>query len=197
MSDLISKELYGGAMTAELPKDFIDASDLRQVPDHQEVFLSPRNLTSLIFETNQYVNKENDAQANIFHFRDVIFEDDDLAEELPSPTKITMSKDSLKAFPAYVLQGGIISPEIDKKASSALPVEWQQTPQMNKWLTRVYQLVVRMKEYETDLCIRINIPTKEMTSQDEVEKEETFAKAMMQKIAETLDVINFGLFGTE
>jgi hypothetical protein len=197
MSDLVSKELYGGAMKVELPKDFIDASDLRQVPDHQEVFLSPKTLTSLIFEINEYVHKENDAQASVFHFRDVISEDDDLAEELPSPIQIAMSKDSLKAFPAYVLQGGIISPEINKKASSALPVEWQQTPQMNKWLTKVYQLVVRMHEYKTDLCVRLNVPTKEMSSQEEVEKEENFAKAMVQKIVETLDVTDFGLFGTE
>ena len=31
-------------------------SDIRQIPDHQEVFLSPTTLTSIVFEINTYVN---------------------------------------------------------------------------------------------------------------------------------------------
>ncbi|KAJ9604045.1 hypothetical protein H2200_011568 [Cladophialophora chaetospira] len=49
------RELYGGAMKVELPVELIDSSDIRQVPDHQEVFLSPTTLTSIIFEINTYV----------------------------------------------------------------------------------------------------------------------------------------------
>ncbi|OAL38788.1 hypothetical protein AYO20_01994 [Fonsecaea nubica] len=49
------RELYGGAMTVELPVDLIDSSDIRQIPDHQEVFLSPTTLTSVIFEIDDYV----------------------------------------------------------------------------------------------------------------------------------------------
>jgi Ran-interacting Mog1 protein len=55
MSSFSVRDLYGGAITAQLPTDFIDSSDLRQVPDHQEVYLSPRTLTSVVFEINQYV----------------------------------------------------------------------------------------------------------------------------------------------
>ncbi|KIW89006.1 uncharacterized protein Z519_10491 [Cladophialophora bantiana CBS 173.52] len=49
------RELYGGALTVELPVELIDSSDIRQIPDHQEVFLSPTTLTSIIFEINNYV----------------------------------------------------------------------------------------------------------------------------------------------
>ncbi|OAP58932.1 hypothetical protein AYL99_06229 [Fonsecaea erecta] len=49
------RQLYGGAITVELPVDLIDSSDIRQIPDHQEVFLSPTTLTSIIFEINDYV----------------------------------------------------------------------------------------------------------------------------------------------
>ena len=49
------RELYGGAITATLPDQSIllDASDLRQVPDHQEVFLARTSLMSVVVETNQ------------------------------------------------------------------------------------------------------------------------------------------------
>ncbi|KIW28571.1 uncharacterized protein PV07_08225 [Cladophialophora immunda] len=50
-----TRELYGGAITVELPVELIDSSDIRQIPDHQEVFLSPTTLTSIIFEINDYV----------------------------------------------------------------------------------------------------------------------------------------------
>ncbi|KAK5057552.1 hypothetical protein LTR84_011552 [Exophiala bonariae] len=49
------RELYGGAITVELPTDLIDSSDIRQIPDHQEVFLSRETLTSIIIEINNYV----------------------------------------------------------------------------------------------------------------------------------------------
>ena len=192
-----SRDLYGGAVAVALPKDLIDVSDLRQVPDHQEVFLSPTNLTSITFEINQYVEKQNDTAAMHFHFEDVIADSDRVAQKLDEPTKVTMSKPSLEAFPAYLLQGGILAPEIDEDAPSNLPVEWQQSPQMKEQLTQVLQLVIRMEKYETDLCFRIDLPMKEMLSQDAVKKEESFAKEVMERIVATLEVKDFGLFGTE
>ena len=197
MSTYESKELYGGAITAQLPSDYIDASDLRQIPDHQEVLLSPTTLASLIFEINQYVRQQNDTAAVHFHFTDVIAAPDRVAQDLVEPTKVIMPNASLKEFPAYVIQGGIISPEIDKNASSNLPLEWQQNPQMKEQVIKVYQLVIRMEKYETDLCVRINVPMKEVGSLQEAEKEETFAKGTMVKIVETLEVKDFGLFGTD
>lgn len=192
-----SKALYGGAIAIALPQDFIDVSDLRQVPDHQEVFLSPTNLTSITFEINQYVEKQNDTAAVHFHFEDVIAGSDRVAQKLGEPTKVTMSKPSLEAFPAYLLQGGILAPEIDADAPSNLPVEWQQSPQMKELLTQVLQLVIRMEKYETDLCLRIDMPMKEMLSQDAVKKEEIFVKEMMERVVATLEVKDFGLFGAE
>ncbi len=53
-------------MTAPLPSDYLDASTLRQIPDHQEVFLSPRTLTSLIFEINQYVAPSAVTTTNLY-----------------------------------------------------------------------------------------------------------------------------------
>ena len=197
MTTYTSRDLYGGAITVELPKEYIDASDLRQVPDHQEVFLSPTTLTSIIFEINEFVQKQNDAAAVHFHFKDVIAESDRVAQDVSEPTKVMMPNASLKDFPAYVLQGGIVSSEVDKNAPSNLPIEWQQSPEMKEQLTRVFQLVVRMEKYETDLCVRINMPMKEMLSREDVAKEEAFAKGMLEKIVESLEVKDFGLFATE
>ncbi len=197
MTTFALKDLYGGAIAVQIPKDYIDVSDLRQVPDHQEVFLSPKTLTSVTFEINQYVEKQNDNVAVRFHFEDVISDSDRVAQKLDEPSKVTMSNPSLEAFPAYLIQGGIIAPEIDESASSQLPIEWQQNPQMKEVLTKVLQLVIRMEKYQTDLCLRIDMPMKEVNNQEAAEKEEMFAMEMMEKIVESLEVKDFGLFGVE
>ncbi|ETN37858.1 uncharacterized protein HMPREF1541_07481 [Cyphellophora europaea CBS 101466] len=196
MADFGTRELYGGAITVELPTTLIDASDIRQIPDHQEVFLSNKTLTSIIFEINQFV-KQPDPAALYFHFTDVIAPPDHLAEELGAPTKLSLAEDSLKDFPAYLVQGGIISPEVDKKASTSLPIEWQQTPLTTNQLTKCYQLVVRMDKYSTDFCVRVNVPLKELSGKEEADAEEAVAKGIMEKIVATLDIKEFGLFASD
>ena len=195
MADFSMRELFGGAIISRLPKDFIDASDLRQIPDHQEVFLSPKTLTSIIIEINQYVPTHDDPAAVHFHFKDVMPATDRLESDLAAPTPVTMS--AMRDFPTYFLEGTIIELEIDKKASNALPVEWQQTPATKEVKTRVYQLVVRLKKYGTDLCVRINVPLKELEPQGKVKEEEDYAKCIVEDIVKSLEVKDFGLFGSE
>jgi len=73
-------ELYGGAITINLPENLIDASfawfppcaplatdrcfrDLRQVPDAQEVFLDRNSDMSFIFEILNRVEPEDPSDA--------------------------------------------------------------------------------------------------------------------------------------
>ncbi|XP_052174987.1 uncharacterized protein LOC127789926 isoform X2 [Diospyros lotus] len=42
--------LFGGAISSTFPLRFQDVSNIRQVPDHQEVFVDPARDESLIFE---------------------------------------------------------------------------------------------------------------------------------------------------
>ena len=45
--------LFGGAITVSLDGDYLDASDMRQVPDNQEVLLSRTTNVSVIVEVLQ------------------------------------------------------------------------------------------------------------------------------------------------
>ncbi|EST05064.1 Ran-interacting Mog1 protein [Kalmanozyma brasiliensis GHG001] len=67
-----TRALFGGAITVELPKGFIDASDFRQVPDNQEVLVRDDSDISLIIEVLQLATDEG-ADENLdkavrFHF---------------------------------------------------------------------------------------------------------------------------------
>ncbi|KAF9513136.1 hypothetical protein BS47DRAFT_1485853 [Hydnum rufescens UP504] len=55
--------LFGGAITVELPEGLIDASDLRQVPDTQEVLLTPKSDVTFMIEILQQVDAEDLGEA--------------------------------------------------------------------------------------------------------------------------------------
>lgn len=83
----ITRQLFGGAITAQTPPDLLDAScvsfakqcgvlswfvnssDVRQVPDTQEVFMYPRSNVSIILEILQRVEASHYNDAIRYCFR--------------------------------------------------------------------------------------------------------------------------------
>lgn len=43
-------DLFGGAISADIPSSFVDASNIRPIPSHQEVFVSSDSNDSIIIE---------------------------------------------------------------------------------------------------------------------------------------------------
>jgi Ran-interacting Mog1 protein len=163
-------------------------SDLREIPSHQEVWLSPTTLTNIIIEINQYeTSQPSDAAAVTYHFKDVIDPEDTL-QELSQPSLVEMNSSSLAKFAAYTISGIVVARE---KAKSVL--HWEQTPQMVDAQTVIHQLVIRMRDVETDLCVRINVPLKEFESGKEA-GEVKMGQEIVEKVIESLDVVDFGLF---
>ncbi|KAK5105424.1 hypothetical protein LTS08_001701 [Lithohypha guttulata] len=216
------RNLYGGAITVDFPTDVIDTSGLREVPDHQEAFLRQSTLTSIIFEINQFQTPADvlsnnvevsdlngasdntpspripvaDAAAANHHLKDTIPPEDRISDAGIETTAIKLSRASISNFPAYLSTATIIEPEIDRSAKSALPLSWQAQPVQKENETKTQQLLVRLGEYGTDLCVRINIPMKEFSgNQSEAALTElAVADNIMQKIMETLSVEDFSLF---
>lgn len=165
-------------------------SDLREIPSHQEVWLSPTTLTNVIVEINEYeTSQPSDIAAVNYHFKDVVDPGDNI-QELSQPTLVGMKSSSLAKFPAYTMSGIVVAKE---KAKSILPADWEQTPQLVETQTVIHQLVVRMKDVETDLCVRINVPLKEFEGGKDAD-EVKVGQEIMEKIVESLNVVDFGLF---
>ncbi|KAJ6126733.1 hypothetical protein N7523_002345 [Penicillium sp. IBT 18751x] len=59
MAQTVEQDFFGGAIRGVVPQRWIDASNLREIPDHQEIFLSPESLSNMIVEINQRVSKED------------------------------------------------------------------------------------------------------------------------------------------
>ncbi len=114
---------------------------------------------------------------------------------------------SLSGFPTLILAGTIHSVDTRSRPSARGSA---QSPSLGQGLATssssssrslqniVYQLqlLIRMKNYATDLCVRVNVPMKEIAQDEgEVAAEVTHAKELLGRVVASLDVRDFGLFG--
>ncbi|KAK3285218.1 multicopy suppressor of ts gsp1 [Cymbomonas tetramitiformis] len=67
----IQRALFGGAIQAEIPQRFLDVSDAREVPDHQEFWSDPENNESIMIEINEGKPEISDADCAHFFFNDL------------------------------------------------------------------------------------------------------------------------------
>lgn len=67
-------ELYGGAVTTTLPAGIVDVSDMRQVPDNQEVFIieDGDKDVSIIFDLLEQVGTDDINSALRMHIDDML-----------------------------------------------------------------------------------------------------------------------------
>ena len=79
-SDFEPVPLHGGAITSDIPSDWINVSELRQVPDHQEVFVDnthdddddgDQERPCLVVEILEYQTDQADNQVSQYLFEDL------------------------------------------------------------------------------------------------------------------------------
>ncbi|VDP60155.1 unnamed protein product [Schistosoma curassoni] len=66
-----SHPLFDGAFQCLLPTNVVDASDLRQIPDNQEVFVHPSTSQSITIDILEYVDASNHEDAARMHFDEI------------------------------------------------------------------------------------------------------------------------------
>ncbi|EAT80644.1 hypothetical protein HBI56_203880 [Parastagonospora nodorum] len=177
--------LFGGAITVDLPSNFADTSTIREVPDHQEVYLDAGGYSNIVIEILEYVDKPSDEEALQYHFSDLVDDTGDSTNILQQE-KVTFGKDGVKEKNAMGLTF------IQTPAPPTDPR--RKTPEF----VYIHLLLLRLKEQDTDIMATINIPH----YKDEYEKaepgEETNlmkdSKAIREKVLGTFEVKEWGLF---
>ncbi|KAL4874515.1 hypothetical protein BJY04DRAFT_203756 [Aspergillus karnatakaensis] len=147
MATLSPQGLYGSAIKAVIPQGWLDASELRQIPDHQELFLSPTTLSNLIYEINERVSPETalsalqstpttnrdtleilgpnpdsttetiDKAAVLYHLNDIRDGNDDILRIVAPPQQVTLQK--LPSARAYKGIAQITSPSPTARSGGA------------------------------------------------------------------------------
>ncbi|ORZ03191.1 hypothetical protein BCR43DRAFT_482893 [Syncephalastrum racemosum] len=146
--NLKSRNLYGGAIVCPVKDTFADASEFRQIPDNQEVFVDTETQQSLVVELLEQVEAENEAIPT-YHFQQLAEDNEAIAAEID---RVEL-RDPVLATPmlppntiVYVLQG---KQQIAKFNESK--VQASNTVEM-------VLAVVRLTQVQTDLVISINAP---------------------------------------
>ncbi|CAO0795238.1 unnamed protein product [Mucor circinelloides] len=186
-----AQELFGGAIMVPVLGSFVDASQFRQIPDNQEVFVDMNTQQSLIFELLEQVEATNEQVAK-YHFQQLA-DDNEAAESTVTLVDNLKPQDVSPLLPQdateiYVLQG---SQKIAKFNES------------NAFNTvEIILVVVRLTKVETDFVISVNAPVKLASTSSEQEfVNETSAvtidtvKQEMLTILKGLQVKDWSLFG--
>ncbi|KAI0150632.1 Mog1p/PsbP-like protein [Xylariaceae sp. FL1272] len=159
MATYQSTPLFGGALVCDLPTKFADVSQLRQVPDNQEVYIDKDGFTSIIVEINERVggsgsSPELDGQALTTHLEEVVGDDvDRLKVWNTTPTQFSRLDTDI---PAYTLIA-TLSPPNQPPSSQSTAGDSSQRPNSPDFTAMILTLV-RLEHEKTDILITINVP---------------------------------------
>ncbi|KAJ5898860.1 hypothetical protein N7495_003604 [Penicillium taxi] len=189
MAEFKNQEFFGGSIRGVVPKNWIDASTLREIPDHQELFLSPSTLSNLIIEINQRVSAEDalstfatlsqqqptlaaedsaasatpnfvDKAAALYHLNDLCDEGDSM-QVVTLPQRVSPGRLAATAPPGsqVTMYKGVVLFLNAPRQRGGQFAPVSATNQPTK-LTCHY-LIVRLESQETDLLVFSNVPHEE------------------------------------
>ena len=178
------KRLFGGALSASLPQTYIDTSNLRQIPDNQEVYLEADGFASITFDLLERVtDRSSDEGALLYHLEELLDEERFCFHD--------MKKVELEGLPGFPTHVGCVStkPKVNKLGG--------------KDVTVLFVLLVRLERVETDLVITVNVPYRgrefkglvlEIRASD-MDKKLSRGLEILEAIGSSLEIRDWGLFG--
>ncbi|KAF1825134.1 Mog1p/PsbP-like protein [Dissoconium aciculare CBS 342.82] len=196
MANFASKSLFGGAISVDLPPNFIDVSEVRQVPDNQEAYLDPDGFTSIVVEILERVESEggDDEAAFREHFKELTDESED-AKILPgSIRRVDISEVKLPADVAIYTLDGSAPPgrnERDRQAAAIPSGGASESDLPGTATVTVLVALLRLKAQDTDILISVNVPEHDKANLLEA------AKQLRSRMVSTFEIKDWGLFVQE
>lgn len=208
MSNNQTVDLYGGAITCEIPTTWRDVSEVRQVPDHQCVFQDCVENTDalLVFEILERQDDIRDSNAAKFFFEDLA----DSNGAITSEQRQVVQSD---VFPCKT--SGIVMPLFKPQCSTVcmcigvqrvtLGRERNDSETINKSAEFRYIAVelcaIRMENVGTDFLISLSRPVSSEVFQKYMHSPSTTANEVGKysdefgSILKSFEVGDWGLFG--
>ncbi|XP_056426050.1 ran guanine nucleotide release factor [Hyla sarda] len=139
------RPLFGGAFSAVLPPNIQDVSDLREIPDNQEVFVHHDTDQSIIVELLEYQKGMSDPDAARYHFEDIAASNDAQGRaEVVSVEPLPLAQLSLTSCSsAWTLTGHQLVSKFNEQAQNTVTI---------------HMALFRMQQYATDLLVTFNDP---------------------------------------
>ena len=191
-----ARELYGGAIRASIPKPFLDVSDVRPIPDHQEMFSEVETDRSVIIELMSSPDNFPVETMAAQHWAELANVNDAAQVTLDTPTTSLSSAD---------LPGFSQMKDIEWTASwcAGKQVVSKYKNEDNAANTvMLYLACLRLPKYETDLLVSLNDPVyihQDSSSAGVIDPNAFAAKGdgleLFRAIVSSIQVVDFSLFG--
>jgi len=178
MTSSITKELFGGAITALLPANLIDASNLREVPDNQEVFLYPSSSISIVIEILERVSANSDKDAAKFHF-DSLAHDNAARSSAIHDIKVIPFYAGIEPHSAIVLEGTQLVPKFRQTEPDTV---------------RILMVLHRIPSKNVDIVETWNVPLASTDGGAVSDEGLAAAKFDVDCFLTSFKVVDFGLF---
>ena len=138
--------LFGGAVACFLPIPRMDISEVRQVPDNQEVYAHPKTDQSIVIELLEYQNIASGEEATRAHYLDISQANKSTETVVLSHEEIETNRIAIKKCTAcHYLTG---TQKIAKFNES----------EEDSNIVRVQLVLYRLQEFDTDLVVTFNDP---------------------------------------
>ncbi|ODQ62890.1 hypothetical protein WICANDRAFT_60936 [Wickerhamomyces anomalus NRRL Y-366-8] len=202
------KELYGGAIVTKVPVGLIDASDLRQIPDTQEVFLNPSENTrdytqlnkddSIIVDLMERIDGD-DTEAIREHFSEI-----SALNDTSNSWKLVSIDDAPNKLNSKAYIGTGVEPALKWGRDESKGLDYKPT-------LVVVLGIIRLKKVDTDVLVTQNVLISDEDELKDLEKlqgaessesEEnraakriSLAKTVVKEAISNLTVEDWNLFG--
>jgi Ran-interacting Mog1 protein len=175
----VSNQLFGGSATCSLPLSWKDLSTYHEVPDNQECFFDDDNQCLLVIEILER-QAISDDEAPLFFFNDLAEANDSSARKYHGTASEKTSSRSLSDAALFFGSGSYRSRK-PRRQSSALDNE--------DYVVSVELCVLRLLKQQTDLLISLTSPS------DSLDQRHSIGNALINRVANSFDVIDWTLFG--
>ncbi|RAH55889.1 Mog1p/PsbP-like protein [Aspergillus piperis CBS 112811] len=205
--------LYGGAIKGLIPKGWLDASNLRQIPDHQELYLSPTTLSTLIYEINEYV-PDSTSQETLSKHSELSASATGLTTQNQDGRRETLDKAAILYHILDIQENDTVGKETIRFRTPITSVGRREGTGAGRVYTgrvelgkegskdavRCTFLVVRLEEQGSDLVVWGNVPVKEFEGRGDEEglrEEEGVVGGVVEGLlgGDGLVVVEWDLFG--
>ncbi|CAL8109264.1 unnamed protein product [Calicophoron daubneyi] len=176
-----TRKLFDGAFECQLPKDIVDASNLRQIPDNQEVFVHPLTDQSVTIDILEAVSSPNPESAARTHF-----------QEIASSNEASESIiDSVDVLPP---------PYPDENASAVVRLTGKQKVakfnQTREDMIFIHLALYRYESDKADVLVVINDPLKQTVNNSRNAESTSWGTSTINSVLFSLRLKNRGIFGS-
>ncbi|TRY53554.1 Ran-interacting Mog1 protein [Cryptosporidium tyzzeri] len=180
-----NRKLYGGAITLNIPKEFDDVSNVRDVPDHQEVFVDGFSESSIIVEILDPIDFAGCRNVAEYYFMDISEFNSSLDTRIIYSEPLSTYSNDLEISKCFGNQ------KLDKRYPDGIRREELD----------LYLLVLRVVSKKADIVISFNNPTgcaatkKSLhTNTDNRRHKEREIREIMDEILRSFTIKDYNLF---